>query len=70
MVKKICSKLLEQSTLSAIILAAILLSIVSYRGSWDFGALADAVDSLTNLLTALAGFAVAAKVILPDQPPK
>ena len=68
--KVILSKLCEQSTLSAIILAAILLSIASCRWSWDFGALADVVDQLTKLLTALAGLAVAAKVILPDQPPK
>jgi len=68
--KTVIAKLCEQSTLSAIILAAILLSIASYRWSWDFGVLADAVDSLTKLLTALAGLAVAAKVILPDHPPK
>lgn len=68
--KVVIAKLREQSTLSAIILGAILLSIASYRWSWDFGALSDAVDDLTKLLTALAGLAVAAKVILPDQPPK
>jgi hypothetical protein len=66
--KTVIAKLCEQSTLSAIILAAILLSIASYRWSWDLGVLADAVDSLTKLLTAVAGLAVAAKVILPDPP--
>lgn len=66
--KCIWHKLREQSTHSAIIMAAILLSIASYRWSWDFGALADAVDGLTKVLTGLAGLAVAAKVILPDQP--
>ena len=63
----ILDKLREQSTHSAIIMAAILLSIASYRWSWDFGAMADAIDGLTKVLTALAGLAVAAKVILPDQ---
>lgn len=66
--KLILDKLREQSTHSAIIMAAILLSIASYRWSWDFGALADTIDGLTKALTALAGLAVAAKVILPDQP--
>lgn len=67
MMKLILEKLREQSTHSAIIMAAILLSIASYRWSWDFGAMADAIDGITKVLTGLAGLAVAAKVILPDR---